>query len=108
MVAIVNVGHMFLFTDDIDLPGGSEEELQQLTEKLEKTATGYGMEIGFDKGKILVNSIKPMPSTNIWMNGKTLEEEDQFNYPGSTQTKDGTSIKEVKIRLAQAHSAMTI
>ena len=26
---------------------------------------------------------------------------------GSTQTKDGTSPKEVKIRLAQAHPAMT-
>ena len=41
------------------------------------------------------------------MNGKVLEEVDQFRYLGSTQTKDGTSLKEVKIRLAQAHSAMT-
>ena len=40
------------------------------------------------------------------MNGQTLEEVDQFKYLGSTQTKDGTSVKEVKIRLAQAHSAM--
>ena len=39
--------------------------------------------------------------------GQTLEEVDQFKYLGSTQTKDGTSVKEVKIRLAQAHSAMT-
>ena len=45
------------------------------------------------------------------MNGKTLEEEvvDQLKHLGSTQTKDGTSTKEVevKIRLAQAHSATT-
>ena len=60
-----------------------------------------------DKGKILVNSIKPTPFTNIWMNGKTLEEVDQFKYTWSTQTKDGMSIKKAKIRLAQAHSAMT-
>ena len=33
--------------------------------------------------------------------------QDQFKYLGSTQTKDGTSIKEVKIILVQAHSAMT-
>ena len=32
---------------------------------------------------------------------------DQFKYFGSTQTKDRTSLKEVKIRLAQVHSAMT-
>ena len=39
------------FTDDIDLLGSSEE-LQQLTERLEKTAAGYGMEIGCDRRKI--------------------------------------------------------
>ena len=60
------------------------------------------MEISSDKSKILVNSIKPRPSTNI-----QVGEVDQFKYLGSTQTKDGISVKEVKIRLAQAHSAMT-
>ena len=41
------------------------------------------------------------------MTEKTLEEVDQFKYLGSTQTKDGKSIKEVKIRLELAHSAIT-
>ena len=41
------------------------------------------------------------------MNGETLEEVDQFKYLESTKAKDGTSVKEVKIRLAQAHLAMT-
>ena len=59
------------------------------------------------KSKILVNSMKPRPSTNVRMNVKTLEEVYQFKYLGSTQTKDGISIKEVKIRLVQAHSALT-
>ena len=53
-----------------------------------------------DNSKILVNSIKPKPSTNIWMNGEVLEEVDEFKYLGSTQTKDGASIKKVMIRLA--------
>ena len=65
------------------------------------------MEISSEKSKILVNSIKPKPSTNVGMNRKTLEEVDQFKYLGSTQTKHGTLIKEVKIRMAQARSAMT-
>ena len=82
-----------------------KNSLPQPTERLEKTAAGYAMEISSDESKILV--VKPRPSTNIRMNGKTLEEVDQFKYLGSTQTKDGTSIKEVNIRLAQAHSAMT-
>ena len=77
--------------NDIDLLGGSDEELQQLTERLEKAAAGYGTEISSNNGKTLVDSIKPRPLTNIWMNGKTLEEVGQFRYLGSTQTKDGTS-----------------
>ena len=59
----------FEFADDNDLLGGSEE-LHQLTERLERTAAGYSMEVALDKSKILVNNIKPRPPTNIWMNGK--------------------------------------
>ena len=65
------------------------------------------MEFDSDESKIIFNCTKLRPSTNIWMNGKMLEEVDQFKYLGYTQTKDGTLIKEVKIRLAQAHSGMT-
>ena len=35
------------------------------------------------------------------------EDVDQFGYLGSTLTKDATSTKEVKIRLAHAHSTVT-
>ena len=73
--------------------------------KARGTAADYLMEIGSDER--LVNSIKPRPSTNVRMNGKVLEEVDQFKYLGSTQTNDRASLKEVTIRLAQAHSAMT-
>ena len=66
------------FVYNIDLKGGSGEERKQLTERLEKTAIGYGMEISSDKSKIIVHSTKPRPSSNIWMNGKGLEEADQF------------------------------
>ena len=48
--------------DDIDLLGGSEEELQHLAKRLEKTAAGYGMKISSNKSKILVNSVKPKSS----------------------------------------------
>ena len=46
------------FATDIDLLGGREEELQQLTDRLEKTAAECGMEISSDKRKIPINSIK--------------------------------------------------
>ena len=37
------------FADDIDLLGSGEEALQQLTERLHKTAAGYGMDISSRK-----------------------------------------------------------
>ena len=54
------------FTDDIDLLWCSEKEIEQLTERLKKTAIGNQL---WQKQKIIVNSIKPRPSTNIyyWM-----------------------------------------
>ena len=55
-----------------------------------------GLLVHSDKSKILVNSINPRPFTNIWMNGKALEEVDPI----------GTSIKEVTIRRAQAYWAI--
>ena len=64
------------FADDIDLLWSSEEELQRLTETLVETAAGFDMEISSNKSKIVVSSIKPKSSINIWMNGETLEEVD--------------------------------
>ena len=65
------------------------------------------MEIRSEKSNTPFNSIKPRPSTNMRMNGQMLVEVHPFKYLGYAQTKDGTSEKEVKIRLAEAHSAMT-
>ena len=95
------------FADDIDLMGGNEEELQDLTSRLEKAAGAYGMEVSSEKSKILVNSHKQLPKTNITMNGQILEEVENFKYLGSTLSKDGSSTKEIKIRLGLATSAMT-
>ena len=39
------------FADDIDLLGSSEEELQQLSRRLDETAAEYGMEISSEKAK---------------------------------------------------------
>ena len=45
-------------------------------------------------------------NAQILMNGQQLEEVDHFKYLGATLTKDGRSTTEIKIRLAQATSAM--
>ena len=93
------------FADDIDLMGGTNNELQDLTNKLANRANAYGMEISAEKSKIMVNSTDDI-SANITMNGEPLEEVHQFKYLGATLSKDGGSTAEVCIRIAQAISAM--
>ena len=93
------------FADDIDLMGGSKQELQNLTNRLSERANAYGMEVSTEKSKVMVNSTNN-DSTEINMNGEVLEEVNQFKYLGSILTKDGTSNREVKARIAAATSAL--
>ena len=93
------------FADDIDLMGGSEAELQELTNRLVNTAGAYGMEVSSEKSKVLVNSVRGT-TAQISMNGQQLEEVTTFKYLGATLTKDGRSTTEIKTRLAMATAAM--
>jgi hypothetical protein len=93
------------FADDIDLMGGSNEELQDLTNKLVDRANAYGMEVSTEKSKVMVNSTRDI-SANITMSGQQLEEVANFKYLGATLSKDGTCTTEIRIRIATATAAM--
>uniref|UniRef100_A0A0B7AVG4 Reverse transcriptase domain-containing protein n=2 Tax=Arion vulgaris TaxID=1028688 RepID=A0A0B7AVG4_9EUPU len=75
---------------------GTEEELQELTSKLETVSRKYRMEINKEKIKILVNRSNNHKHTNIWLNGQKLEEVETFKYHGSYICNDGNSGKEIK------------
>ena len=94
------------FADDIDLMGGSNNELQDLTNRLADTSGAYGMEVSCEKRKVIVNSANNT-AAQITMNGQQLEEVDACKYLGATLTKDGRSTIEIKTRLAIATSTMT-
>ena len=64
------------------------------------------MQISAEKSKIVINSNKINLHSNIKLYGEKLEEVEQFKYLGTTITKNGSSDTEIKIRLAQATSAM--
>ena len=93
------------FADDIDLMAGSNEELQDLTNRLTNSANAYGMEVSAEKSKIMVNSRNNRTST-ITMNGTPLEQVNHFKYLGATLSSDGSSTADIRIRLATATSAM--
>ena len=94
------------FADDIDLLAGSNNELQELTDRLVDRSGAYGMEVSSEKSKVMVNSTNDEVHADITMNGQKLEEVEGFKYLGATLTKDGRSTIEVKTRLAAATSAM--
>ena len=53
--------------------GGSNGELQDLTNRLVHRATAYGTEVSTEKSKIMINSTKKI-SADISINGQKLEE----------------------------------
>ena len=93
------------FADDIDLIGENFDQVQDLTSRLHVAAKSVGMEISTEKSKILISGGDSTGSC-IKLDCHVLEEVETFKYLGSTLTKDGRSIKEIKIRLSLASSIM--
>ena len=60
-----------------------------------------------EKSKVLVHSTNQNTPINTMMNDQNPEKVDSFKYLGSTLSKDVTSTKEIKIRIAVAMSAMS-
>ena len=95
------------FADDIDLIAGNHNELQELTQRLEKAAGAFGMEVSTEKSKIMVTSKTPTQHPAIKMNNSCLEEVKTFKYLGSTVSSDGKSLSDIKSRIALATAALS-
>ena len=84
--------------------GGSNGELQDLTNRLVDRTTVYEREVSTEKSKMMTNSTNI--SAYINMNGQKLEEVTSFKYLGATLCNDGTCSAEIRIRIASATAAM--
>ena len=91
--------------DDIDFMGGSNFELQDLTNRLVERVRAYGMEVGTGNGKTRTNRTNNI-GADIGMNGYKLEEVIVFKYLGAALFKDGTPSAEIRISIASAVAAM--
>ena len=60
------------FADDMDGLAGSELELANLVERLDKTSIAYGMQISAEKTKLMTNNTNGI-SSNIRVSGEKLE-----------------------------------
>ena len=91
------------FADDIDLLGGSREELADLTTRLDTAARKYGMEISAEKSKTMVTSRTTTNAATvegsdikIKVGEVELEAVKTFIYLGSTINEEITSENEIK------------
>ena len=92
------------FANDIDGLAGTETELANLVERLDKTSTAYGMQISAEKTKLMTNNINGISST-IKVSGEKLETVQNFKYLGAIVTDEG-SRPEILSRIAQATGAL--
>ena len=93
------------FANDIEGLAGTETELANLVERLDKTSTAYGMQISAEKTKLMTNNINGISST-IKVSGKKLETVQSFKYLGAIVTDEGSRPK-ILSRIAQATGTRT-
>ena len=93
------------FADDIDLLGGSIDELKVLTNDLVHNAKTMGMEISTGKSKVMINGVSTT-NAKIKIDGEELEIVHSFKYLGVMITDDSNSKVEIEKRLILGMSAM--
>ena len=94
------------FADDIDLLTESEEELKEITQRLENVCRKYGMEISFEKSKTLITGIHNDEKVNIRVDGSPLEQVKHFKYLGVIFTESVDCEREIKKRIGTATSTL--
>ena len=92
------------FADDIDGLAESEEELTRLVNNINNAAASYGMEINYQKTKVMTNNPQGF-TDDIRVAGNSLEVVDHFKYLGSTISEKGSK-PELLARIGQTTAAL--
>ena len=91
------------FADDIALLAHTQRDIQDKTDKVDKTARSVGLKIHPNKTKIM--KAKNRSNRKIEIRGQELEEVEHFKYLGSYISADSDIEKEISSRIGQAASA---
>jgi len=93
------------YADDIVLIASTEEELQDIVNRLHGAATKLGMKINGKKTKVMKVCDDPKPIT-VTVAGCTLSETKSFKYLGAMFNSEASCDEEVKSRLAIARQRL--
>ena len=91
--------------DNIDALAEEEQELEALSESLDKTCTRFIMKISAEKTKLVANSANGI-QREVKVEGQKLVVVTSFKYLGAVVLDDGSK-PEVLSRIAQATAALT-
>ena len=81
------------YADDIVLVATSQQDLQDLVDRLHRFSGKYGLLLNKEKTKVMSTEEKPCM---ISVDGKVLDEVDTFCYLGALITSDAECSKEIK------------
>ena len=93
------------FADDQAIIANSEEGLQRIMEKLEKTSIKCNFKINLKITKVMKISRSGRGEIDIKINGIRLEQVEKFKYLGTIIQSDGRNDAEIRTRVAMAKSA---
>ena len=94
------------YADDTVLVAESEEELQQLVDEIKERSGRHGLKMNVKKTKTMVirRDVKEVCKVNIQVDGKILEQVEEYLYLGHIVTEDGKCETEIRRRIAIARS----
>ena len=95
------------YADDTVLLTNNQFDLQNLVNTVKRGSEIKGLDMNVKKTKIMLMSKKPDNRTNIEIDGKDLEQVEQFKYLGQQITEDGRSVNEIRTRIGTAKTCFT-
>jgi len=95
------------FADDQAMLASSENELQQVMDRLNTTSAKYNMKINTKKTKVMKISKDKEASISIIIDGEEIEQVKEFCYLGSLISSDAKCHKEIRRRIAMGKEAFT-
>ena len=94
------------YADDLDLLSNSHQDIQAKSDLLVTTASKIGLKVNTKKTKLL--RINSGNNTPVIINGKQIEEVEEFSYLGSMITSDADIGKEINTRINKATQAFAM
>ena len=99
---------MLRYADDKAVVASTQNELQNLMDRLNTVTKKYGMKINVKKTKVMCISRTGNHKLKILVEGQRVEQVTQFKYLGSIISSDGYCEKDIRSRIIMGSKSSII